>query len=121
MPPLTNSLDVRCTRSCLADVCLVSNCGVLVCCVQFLAVAFAFLCSAYLVAFTGVPIVMSLASPSRGKAALASAFHDVGVHDEAELRRSEKYIPWPVMEAAVVGVATPTSTRSSTSPSPRRR
>ncbi len=87
-------------------------------CLQYLAIAFAFLCSAYLVAFTGVPIVMTLASPARGKAALETAFREASVLDEAELRRlGDKYVPWPVKEAATCGVSTPTSS----SPSPRRR
>lgn len=69
---------------------------------DFLVVGVAFLLSAYLVAFCGVPIVASV-SGKGGKDGLATAFAEADVLDEAQLlkSRSASYVSWADKEAAV--------------------
>lgn len=85
-------------------------------CVQLAAVVFAFLCSAYLVAFTGVPLVLSvIASPDKDREAIESALKHGCVLDEAELRAGGRdYVSWSVKEAAAVEAMSPKSAGSNT-------
>ncbi len=81
---------------------------------QVLCVVGAFVCSAYLVAFTGVPLVLSVvSSPEREKEAVESAFRDAAVYDETELRSSkDTYVSWAEKEAIARGLTTQTTARS---------
>ena len=73
------------------------------------AVALTIACVSYLVAFAGVPLVLSvMSSPEKEKEAFESALRNANVMDEEELRalHAASYVPWSKKEAAAVAQLT---------------